>query len=126
MLLQREMLPPRGLAAQRPVSRKHLTQIIAVLALISNSSAACAAKLRLPLPQSRVHACPQNRPSASPASQKRINADRLSYPSTHENPPDSIGAEHALGGEEAVRPQRQAASTEKPVPTSASPTPLHN
>jgi hypothetical protein len=31
-----------------------------------------------------------------PASQKRINADRLSYPSPYENPPDSIGAEHAL------------------------------
>jgi hypothetical protein len=31
-----------------------------------------------------------------PASQKRINADRLSYPSPHENPPDSIGAGHAL------------------------------
>src|SRR6516165_2885866 len=35
-----EMLPPRGLATQRPVSRKHLTQIIAVLALTSNPSAA--------------------------------------------------------------------------------------
>src|SRR6516225_8909449 len=32
-----------------------------------------------------------------PASQKRINADRLSHPRPHENPPDSIGAEHALG-----------------------------
>src|SRR5262245_61788383 len=31
-----------------------------------------------------------------PASQKRINADRLSHPSPRENPPDSIGAEHAL------------------------------
>jgi hypothetical protein len=31
-----------------------------------------------------------------PASQKRINADRLSYLSPHENPRDSIGAEHAL------------------------------
>src|SRR5262249_110413 len=31
-----------------------------------------------------------------PASQKRINADRLSHPRPHENPPDSIGAEHAL------------------------------
>jgi hypothetical protein len=71
-----ETLPPRGLAAQRPVSRKHLTQIIAVLA--------------------RDHACPQNRPSASPVSQKRINADRLSYSWRDENPPDSIGAERAL------------------------------
>jgi hypothetical protein len=35
-----EMLPPRGLAAQRPVCRKHLTQITAVLALTANSSAA--------------------------------------------------------------------------------------
>src|SRR5438132_6003533 len=34
-----EMLPPRGLAAQRPVCRKHLTQITAVLALTANSSA---------------------------------------------------------------------------------------
>src|SRR5262245_18067470 len=33
-----------------------------------------------------------------PASQKRINADRLSHPSPRENPPDSIGAEHALDG----------------------------
>src|SRR5260370_42194896 len=32
-----------------------------------------------------------------PASQKRINADSLSHPRPHENPPDSIGAEHALG-----------------------------
>src|SRR5262249_28026106 len=31
-----------------------------------------------------------------PASQKRINADRLSHLWPHENPPDSIGAEHAL------------------------------
>jgi hypothetical protein len=30
-----DVLPPRGLAAQRPVSRKHLTQITAVLALTS-------------------------------------------------------------------------------------------
>ena len=30
-----DMLPPRGLAAQRPVSRKHFTQITAVLALTS-------------------------------------------------------------------------------------------
>jgi hypothetical protein len=29
------VLPPRGLAAQRPVSRKHFTQITAVLALTS-------------------------------------------------------------------------------------------
>src|SRR5262249_55063336 len=35
-----EMLPPRGWAAQRPVCRKHLTQITAVLALTANSSAA--------------------------------------------------------------------------------------
>src|SRR5262249_37696280 len=31
-----------------------------------------------------------------PASQKRINADRLSHPQPHEHPPESIGAEHAL------------------------------
>src|SRR6516162_7462724 len=31
-----------------------------------------------------------------PASQKLINADSLSHPRPHENPPDSIGAEHAL------------------------------
>src|SRR5262249_60714645 len=31
-----------------------------------------------------------------PASQKRIDADRLSHPRPHENPPDSIGPEHAL------------------------------
>src|SRR4029078_7013817 len=47
-------------------------------------------------PQSRDHACPQNRPSASPVSQKRINADRFSYSWRDENPPDSIGAERAL------------------------------
>src|ERR1700756_5504766 len=35
-----EILPPRGLAAQRPVCRKHLTQVTAVLALTANSSAA--------------------------------------------------------------------------------------
>jgi hypothetical protein len=38
----------------------------------------------------------QEQPSASPASQKRINAGRLSHPLPHENPPDSIGAKHAL------------------------------
>src|SRR6516165_6275814 len=32
-----------------------------------------------------------------PASQNRINADRLSHPSPPENPLDSIGTEHALG-----------------------------
>jgi hypothetical protein len=79
-----EMLPPRGLAAQRPVSRKHLTQIMAVLAVTSNSS---AASRREAPPSTAPHACPQNRPSALPASQKRINADRLSYPSPQENPP---------------------------------------
>src|SRR5262249_12982840 len=31
-----------------------------------------------------------------PASQNRINADRLSHPSPPENPLDSIGTEHAL------------------------------
>src|SRR6516164_1088235 len=36
-----------------------------------------------------------------PASQKRINANSLSHPRPHENPPDSIGAEHALAS--AVR-----------------------
>src|SRR5215472_13599227 len=36
-----------------------------------------------------------------PASQKRINADRLSHPSTQKNPTDSIGAEHALARGEA-------------------------
>jgi hypothetical protein len=30
-----ETLPPRGLAAQRPLSRKHFTQVTAVLALTS-------------------------------------------------------------------------------------------
>jgi hypothetical protein len=30
-----DVLPPRGLAAQRPVSRKHFTQITAVLGLTS-------------------------------------------------------------------------------------------
>src|SRR5262249_58419104 len=34
--------------------------------------------------------------ASRPASQKRINADRLSHLWPHENPPDSIGAEHAL------------------------------
>src|SRR5262249_45260695 len=32
-----------------------------------------------------------------PASQNRINADRLSHPSPSENLLDSIGTEHALG-----------------------------
>jgi hypothetical protein len=32
---QGDVLPPRGLAAQRPVSRKHFTQITAVLGLTS-------------------------------------------------------------------------------------------
>src|SRR6516165_8476502 len=36
-----------------------------------------------------------------PASQKRINADSLSHPRPHENPPDSIGAEHALASAKA-------------------------
>jgi ABC-type uncharacterized transport system substrate-binding protein len=31
-----------------------------------------------------------------PSPQKRINDDRLSHSSSYENPPDSIGAEHAL------------------------------
>jgi hypothetical protein len=30
-----EVLPPRGLAAHRPLSRKHFTQITVVLALTS-------------------------------------------------------------------------------------------
>ena len=61
------ILPPRGLAAQRPVSRKHLTQMIAVLALTANSSA--AARREAPLSTSaitRADACPRNKPSASP------------------------------------------------------------
>src|SRR5262249_2728464 len=47
-----ETLPPRGLAVQRPVSRKHWTQIIAVLALTSNSSA--AARRDAPLSTSAI------------------------------------------------------------------------
>jgi hypothetical protein len=47
-----EILPPRGLAAQRPVSRKHLTQMIAVLALTANSSA--AARREAPLSTSAI------------------------------------------------------------------------
>jgi hypothetical protein len=46
------ILPPRGLAAQRPVSRKHLTQMIAVLALTANSSA--AARREAPLSTSAI------------------------------------------------------------------------
>src|SRR5262249_36010343 len=92
-----ETLPPRGLAVQRPVSRKHLTQIIAVLALTSNSSA--AARRDAPLSTSAN----PSRPHVfriglrhRPASQNRINADRLSHPSPSENLLDSIGTEHAL------------------------------
>jgi hypothetical protein len=40
VLIQRRRAPPRGLATQRPVSRKHFTQITAVLALTSWCSAA--------------------------------------------------------------------------------------
>jgi len=47
-----EILPPRGLAAQRPVSRKHFTQMIAVLALTANSSA--AARREAPLSTSAI------------------------------------------------------------------------
>src|SRR5262245_2078556 len=92
-----EMLPPRGWAAQRPVCRKHLTQITAVLALTANSSA--ASRREAPLYDLRNHSFP-HLPRIGlrhrPASQKRINADRLSHLWPHENPPDSIGAEHAL------------------------------
>jgi hypothetical protein len=81
-----EIIPPRGLAAQRPVSRKHLTQMIAVLALTANSSAASP---RSPAFHFRNHAL-THVPGISlrhrPASQKRINAVRLSHPSLHENP----------------------------------------
>src|SRR6516165_3407235 len=38
-----------------------------------------------------------------PASQNRINADRLSHPSPPENPLDSIGTEHALAHPLAIR-----------------------
>src|SRR5262249_50408809 len=43
-----------------------------------------------------------------PASQKRINADRLSHLWPHENPPDSIGAEHALATIPAVQSEDEA------------------
>src|SRR5262245_47963549 len=91
------MLPPRGWAAQRPVCRKHLTQITAVLALTANSSA--ASRREAPLSTSaitRSRISPEIGLRHRPASQKRINADRLSHLWPHENPPDSIGAEHAL------------------------------
>src|SRR5262249_36742696 len=67
-------------------------------------------------PQSLVPASPQNRPSASPSlPKKRINADRLSHLWPHENPPDSIGAEHALVLDTASPP----AMTEKDGPQSS-------
>src|SRR6516225_825882 len=40
-----------------------------------------------------------------PASQNRINADRLSHPSPPENPLDSIGTEHALANCTRPRPR---------------------
>src|SRR6516164_6040755 len=48
-----------------------------------------------------------------PASQKRINADSLSHPRPHENPPDSIGAEHALEtpSKTPVEPKAAVSST---------------
>ena len=42
-------------------------------------------------------------PRHRPASQNRINADRLSHPLPRENLPDSIGTEHALGSAPVVR-----------------------
>src|SRR5262249_24510172 len=54
-----------------------------------------------------------------PASQKRINADRLSHLWPHENPPDSIGAEHALAPLKTAEPidehmQKALQSDERP------------
>src|SRR5258706_16202033 len=89
------MLPPRGLAAQRPVCRKHLTQITAVLALTANSSAASRSST-FDLRNHSLPHLPRIGLWDRPASQKPTNADSLSHPRPHENPPDSIGAEHAL------------------------------
>src|SRR5260370_388997 len=94
---------PRG---QRPLSRT-----ILVLAAVSSTKTSRAGSN---IPCSRIQR--QRAPGSStfdlrnpslphlpriglwhrPASQKRINADSLSHPRPHENPPDPIGAEHAL------------------------------
>src|SRR5262249_539619 len=58
-----------------------------------------------------------------PASQNRINADRLSHPSPPENPLDSIGTEHALASEHlpdaAVEVSPSAASPNSALSASA-------
>src|SRR5258706_16026685 len=100
------MLPPRGLAAQRPVCRKHLTQITAVLALTANSSAASRSST-FDLRNHSLPHLPRIGLWHRPASQKRINADSLSHPRPHENPPDSIGAEHALEFSWAAKPETE-------------------
>jgi hypothetical protein len=45
-----DVLAPRGFAAQLPVSRKHFTHLIAVLALISKCSAASRREAPLSTP----------------------------------------------------------------------------
>src|SRR5437660_2457466 len=63
-----------------------------------------------------------------PASQKRINADSLSHPRPHENPPDSIGAEHALVSmcpiKEAARPEANISELETVAGTSTGAKPM--
>jgi len=82
-----DALPPRGLAAQHPVSRKHFTHLTAALGLISNCSA--ASRREAPL---STRAMTRPRISAEYAfgivrpPENRINADRLTHPQVPGNP----------------------------------------
>ena len=91
-----DVLPPRGLAAQHPVSRKHLTHLTAALGLISNCSA--ASRREAPL---STRAMTRPRISAEYAfgivRPPRIESMPTNSPIYRPlGIPDSIGPEHAL------------------------------
>ena len=87
-----DVLPPRGLAAQLPVARKHFTHLTAALGLTSNCSA--ASRREAPL---STRAMTRPRISAEYAfgivrpPENRINADRLTHPQIPGNPPILLG-----------------------------------
>ena len=102
---------PRGLAARRPVCEKHLTQTIAVLAVTSYS---CSLTPRGPTFNFPNHSLPHVyrmslRHCSPPKAQKRINADRLSYLSPHENSL-ILGRPLVRGGDQSHRPPNKIQS----------------
>src|ERR1700750_2179644 len=104
-----DVLPPRGLAAQRPVSRKHFTQITAVLGLTSH---------RFPRDRSPPGACPRSMPSPSTRLPKSNQQRETHLSDGKRESLDSIRPELALAASAAAFPavSLEASAQSYPAP----------